>query len=106
MVIREPASKYPMNMGWLEKSDNQQTGMLQQCRTSSNAQKQQITFFKITTALQPRRHCKAHENEKMKNEIRMISGFLALNIMIISLVVHLSMRGGIKFERILGQLLS
>jgi hypothetical protein len=106
MVIREPASKDPMNMGWLEKSDHQQTDILQQCRTSSNAQKQQSTFFKITTALQPRRHCKADENEKMKNEIRLISGFLALNIMIISLVVHLSMRGGIKFERILGQLLN
>ncbi|KZR87650.1 hypothetical protein MITS9504_00072 [Synechococcus sp. MIT S9504] len=42
----------------------------------------------------------------MKNEIRVISAFLIVNSLIISSVVLLYMKGGMKFEKVLGYLLN
>ncbi len=42
----------------------------------------------------------------MKNEIKIISGFLIVNSMIISSVVLLYMRGGMKFEKVLDHLIN
>tara|TARA_B100001063_G_scaffold214186_1_gene214254 strand:- start:8 stop:136 length:129 start_codon:yes stop_codon:yes gene_type:complete len=40
----------------------------------------------------------------MKDEIKVVSGFLVLNSMIISGVVLLYMKGGMRFEKVLSHL--
>tara|TARA_B100000482_G_C12547751_1_gene274871 strand:+ start:429 stop:557 length:129 start_codon:yes stop_codon:yes gene_type:complete len=40
----------------------------------------------------------------MKNEIKVVSAFLVLNSMIISCVVLLYMKGGMRFEKVISYL--
>ncbi len=64
------------------------------------------TFFQITTAFKPQQQWNIGENWRMKNEIKVVSGFLVLNSMIISCVVLLYMKGGMRFEKVLSYLFS
>ncbi|KZR93158.1 hypothetical protein MITS9509_00451 [Synechococcus sp. MIT S9509] len=66
----------------------------------------QDTFFQITTAFNPQQQSPVGEDQEMKNEIRVISAFLIVNSLIISSVVLLYMKGGMKFEKVLGYLLN
>ena len=63
------------------------------------------TFFQITTAFKPQQQSHIGENGLMKNELKVISGFLFLNSMIISGAVLLYMKGGMRFEKVLSHLL-
>ena len=63
------------------------------------------TFFQITTAFKPQQQSHIGENGSMKNELKVISGFLFLNSMIISGAVLLYMKGGMRFEKVLSHLL-
>jgi len=61
-------------------------------------------FFQITTVFKPQRGFHASDNRWMKNEFKIISTFLILNATIISAVVLLSIKGGMKFDRIIAYL--
>jgi hypothetical protein len=63
-------------------------------------------FFHITTAFKPQQSCDASENRLMKNDLKIVSTFLILNASIISAVVLLSTREGIRFDKIIAHLFS
>jgi hypothetical protein len=68
--------------------------------------KSQRHFFHITTAFKPQQSCDASENRLMKNDLKIVSTFLILNASIISAVVLLSTREGIRFDKIIAHLFS
>ena len=73
-------------------------------RASADRGGLQETFFQITTAFKPQQQYHIGENYEMKNEIRVISSFLILNSIIISSVVLLYMKGGMRFEKVFSHL--